>query len=78
MKSEELQRLTASEPLTLEQEYSMQQSWREDADSEKQKPCAGSRGSLLVPSLPFSFPAVALPGPQKLCEKPFMKNPESA
>ena len=32
MKSEELQRLTASEPLTLEQEYAMQQSWREDAD----------------------------------------------
>ncbi|XP_019321858.2 alpha/beta-tubulin-N-acetyltransferase 9 isoform X1 [Panthera pardus] len=32
MKSEELQRLTASEPLTLEEEYSMQQSWREDAD----------------------------------------------
>ncbi|XP_058140661.1 alpha/beta-tubulin-N-acetyltransferase 9 isoform X5 [Dasypus novemcinctus] len=32
MKSEELQRLTASEPLTLEQEYTMQHSWREDAD----------------------------------------------
>ncbi|XP_053308887.1 alpha/beta-tubulin-N-acetyltransferase 9 isoform X2 [Spea bombifrons] len=32
MKSEELQKLTASEPLTLEQEYYMQQSWREDAD----------------------------------------------
>ncbi|XP_004432779.1 PREDICTED: N-acetyltransferase 9 isoform X1 [Ceratotherium simum simum] len=32
MKSEELQRLTASEPLTLEQEYAMQHSWREDAD----------------------------------------------
>ncbi|KAK2493087.1 hypothetical protein MC885_015698 [Smutsia gigantea] len=32
MKSEELQRLTASEPLTLEQEYAMQQSWQEDAD----------------------------------------------
>nr|KAF6296435.1 putative N-acetyltransferase 9 (putative) [Myotis myotis] len=32
MKSEELQRLTASEPLTLEQEYVMQRSWREDAD----------------------------------------------
>ncbi|XP_019655857.2 N-acetyltransferase 9 isoform X3 [Ailuropoda melanoleuca] len=32
MKSEELQRLTASEPLTLEQEYSMQRSWREDVD----------------------------------------------
>ncbi|XP_021567667.1 N-acetyltransferase 9 isoform X2 [Carlito syrichta] len=32
MKSEELQRLTASEPLTLEQEHGMQHSWREDGD----------------------------------------------
>ncbi|KAM9296094.1 alpha/beta-tubulin-N-acetyltransferase 9 [Gastrophryne carolinensis] len=32
MKSEELQELTASEPLTLEQEYDMQRSWREDND----------------------------------------------
>ncbi|XP_008829679.2 N-acetyltransferase 9 isoform X3 [Nannospalax galili] len=32
MKSEELQRLTSSEPLTLEQEYAMQYSWQEDAD----------------------------------------------
>ncbi|KAM9838123.1 alpha/beta-tubulin-N-acetyltransferase 9 isoform 2-T2 [Aulostomus maculatus] len=32
MKSPELQQLTASEPLTLEQEYNMQRSWREDDD----------------------------------------------
>ncbi|CAO2646021.1 Alpha/beta-tubulin-N-acetyltransferase 9 [Lemmus lemmus] len=32
MKSEELRHLTASEPLTLEQEYIMQASWREDED----------------------------------------------
>lgn len=32
MKSPELQQLTASEPLTLEQEYDMQRSWREDSD----------------------------------------------
>lgn len=34
MKSPELQQLTASEPLTLEQEYLMQKSWRQDDDSE--------------------------------------------
>uniref|UniRef100_A0A3Q3JQ87 N-acetyltransferase domain-containing protein n=1 Tax=Monopterus albus TaxID=43700 RepID=A0A3Q3JQ87_MONAL len=32
MKCPELQHLTASEPLTLEQEYDMQGSWREDDD----------------------------------------------
>ncbi|RKP22641.1 GNAT domain-containing protein, partial [Syncephalis pseudoplumigaleata] len=33
MQSPALQEATASEPLTLEQEYAMQTSWREDADS---------------------------------------------
>ncbi|XP_060883493.1 N-acetyltransferase 9 isoform X2 [Labrus mixtus] len=32
MKSPELQQLTASEPLTLEQEYDMARSWRDDND----------------------------------------------
>ncbi|KAL6094612.1 nat9 [Pungitius sinensis] len=32
MKSPELQQLTASEPLTLDQEYDMQRSWRDDDD----------------------------------------------
>ncbi|KAF2265654.1 hypothetical protein CC78DRAFT_460946, partial [Lojkania enalia] len=32
MKDEDLQKATASEPLTLTEEYEMQKSWREDAD----------------------------------------------
>lgn len=33
MSNPELQILTASEPLTLEQEYEMQETWRHDEDS---------------------------------------------
>ncbi|KAJ5934797.1 hypothetical protein N7466_004344 [Penicillium verhagenii] len=32
MQDEEIQEATASEPLTLEEEYTMQRSWRQDAD----------------------------------------------
>lgn len=34
MSSEEIRQQTASEPLTLEEEYEMQQSWQKDEDSE--------------------------------------------
>lgn len=34
MQSAELQELTASEPLSIEEEYKMQRTWREDDDSE--------------------------------------------
>jgi len=33
MQNTELLRLTASQPLTLDEEYKMQQSWMEDDDS---------------------------------------------
>lgn len=64
MKSEELQGATASEPLTLEEEYAMQRNWREDVDSEERDPGLGwqweGRLQRQPPgSLPF-FPAVAL------------------
>lgn len=73
MKSEELRRLTASEPLTLEQEYAMQHSWREDADSEERSPSprsggAGFRGSLQVPSLSHLQPVLGV-------HKNFMQSP---
>lgn len=35
MSDPELQKLTASESLTLEQEYEMQETWRNDEDSKK-------------------------------------------
>ena len=35
MQDAELQKLTASEPLTLEQEFEMQQTWLNDDDSEQ-------------------------------------------
>lgn len=57
MKSEELRRLTASEPLTLEQEYAMQRSWREDADSEQRRPWAGLVVGGLTPEDPFPIPS---------------------
>lgn len=36
MSDPELQKLTASEPLTIEQEYEMQETWRNDEDSKNQ------------------------------------------
>jgi len=35
MKSPELQQLTASEPLSLEEEYTMQKSWHVDENSRR-------------------------------------------
>ena len=37
MQNKELQNLTASEPLTLEKEYAMQQSWMKDDNSKIKK-----------------------------------------
>lgn len=57
MKSEELRRLTASEPLTLEQEYAMQGSWREDEDSEERPspPHPPRQPPLSYPFSPLSY-----------------------
>lgn len=56
MESEELRHLTASEPLTLEQEYAMQRSWREDEDSEESAPPPPPpQPPLFLPSSPLSY-----------------------
>lgn len=75
MKSEELRHLTASELLTLEQEYEMQCSWCEDEDSEEcpayppnhippsPRRAASTRPSFLISQL--------LPSPHTHCAKMF-------
>lgn len=55
MKSEELRHLTASEQLTLQQEYEMQSSWCEDEDSEEAppSPTPGRLHSYFLPLLSY-------------------------
>lgn len=49
----EIQEATASEPLTLEEEYSMQQSWRNDPDKLTFISCLPLSGSISVSSNPI-------------------------
>ncbi len=55
MCSPELQKLTASEPLTLEQEYDMQRCWREDDDSEFTRTCVLLTVKHIVNDIPDLF-----------------------
>jgi RimJ/RimL family protein N-acetyltransferase len=50
MQDPELQKATASEPLTLSEEYAMQTSWREDADKLTFIACTAPPASLPSPS----------------------------
>lgn len=55
MKSEELQHLTASEPLTLEQEYEMQQSWQIDENSKPTTLVLNNKNNLTKQFLECTF-----------------------
>lgn len=63
MKSEELRTLTASEQLTLQQEYDMQCSWCEDEDSEEAPTPTPPQAAS---ALPLSYSSVPLQGVTKL------------
>lgn len=49
MSDPELQKLTASEPLSLDQEYEMQETWRNDEDSEYKVISKSSIGHWMHP-----------------------------
>ncbi|KAL2857178.1 GNAT domain-containing protein [Aspergillus pseudoustus] len=48
MKDEEIQEATASEPLSLDEEYAMQESWRNDADKLTFIVCLPRQGALIA------------------------------
>ena len=64
MQSEELQHLTGSEPLTLDEEYQMQETWRDSTDKctfivlKKGETCLSIYSNLNY-SIPFSLEGIA-------------------